>query len=145
MADYLHWRENNEAPAEGSYKLSDIKDNEKALICPETGRLMTKYLISKESHHRIDLSRHAHAVWLDKGEWQLLKQQNLAGNLNDIYSDPWQQDIRNAQTKDALDNLYKEKFTDDYSELKRIRDWLSDKENKSDYLAFLLSDDPYAL
>ena len=102
LADYLRWKEKNETPAEGSFESADIQDNEKALICPETGRLMTKYLISKDSSHRIDLSRYAHAVWLDKGEWQLLKQENLTGNLNDIFSDPWQQDIREAQTKDAL-------------------------------------------
>lgn len=146
LSDYLRWKEKNELFAEGNHASANIEDNEKALICPETGRLMTKYYITKDSSHRIDLSRHAHAVWLDKGEWQLLKQKNLAGNLNDIFTDPWQQKLREAQSKDALNQMYLEKFGEArYTELKRIRNWLELQENKTDCLAFLLQDDPYKL
>jgi len=93
MSDYLRWQDKNEVLSDGEHTSVEIEDNEKALICPETGRLMTS----------------------------------------------------EAQSKDKLEAMYQEKFKDDYEELKRIRAWLEQQEGRTDYLAFLLLDDPYSL
>ena len=143
LPDYLRWRETNAFPAKGSVTLEAVTDTTKAMICPETGRIMLKYLISKETDHRIDLSRLANAVWLDKGEWDLLKAEGLTGNLHEIFTDQWQASIRESETADVLTAVYGQKFGKDYAELKRIRSWLRTKDNYSDMLAYLIAADPY--
>ncbi|MFT5611914.1 MAG: Zn-finger nucleic acid-binding protein [Arenicella sp.] len=56
------------------------------MVCPVSGRLMTKYRISKDIDHRLDLSPTASVIWMDKGEWGLLKEKGLAGKLNQIFT-----------------------------------------------------------
>lgn len=64
-------------------------DTAKAMVCPLRGGLMTKYRISADTQHRLDLSPTVNAVWLDKGEWNLIKEKGLATKLSDIFTDHW--------------------------------------------------------
>ncbi len=41
---------------------------------------MRKLRLSTTTEHRIDYSASVAGVWLDKGEWQLLKEEGLAGS-----------------------------------------------------------------
>ena len=144
LTDFLRWKSNNEIP-NSSIKSCEIKAEEssKALLCPKTRVLMTKYKISNDSDHRLDLSPSIDAVWMDKGEWALLKAKGLANNINLIFTDHWQQDIRSAESTDIMSVLYARKFGDHYSTLKEFRSVLDKFENRSAALAYLMAKDPY--
>ena len=62
----------------------DASETKKALLCPATGSIMRKFRISANSTHRVDYSHTVGGIWLDKGEWDLLKAEGLAGSLNAI-------------------------------------------------------------
>lgn len=145
LSDFLRWQEQSPEiePAKNIELEVVTQDTIKAMICPKTGGLMTKYKISSDTEHRLDLSPTINAVWLDKGEWALLKSKKLAHKLNNIFTDHWQHDIRNNETSEILTALYKRKFGDSYNEIKNFRTRLQAMENKHEIIAYLLADDPY--
>ncbi|WP_233468340.1 zf-TFIIB domain-containing protein [Zooshikella ganghwensis] len=146
LKDYLRWKEANpDYQFEQATIEVEAEDSKRAMTCPQTGKLMVKYRISKDTDHRLDLSPDVHGIWLDKGEWDLLKKAGLAGNLNAIFTDPWQRKIREANAKEVFEQLYKEQFgDDDYQKLKQTRDWINQHPKRSDLLAYLVADDPYS-
>ena len=145
LNDYLRWLENNTNPeftADLDTAVS-AEETAKAIVCPKTGSIMLKYRISKDTEHKLDLSPAINAIWLDKGEWELLKQQGLAGKLNEIFTDTWQRKIREAKTADVMTAMYEKEFGDNYEAIKTFKALLENMNNKSDVIAYLVSDDPY--
>lgn len=146
MQDYLNWKASAvHAEVTGELEL-DTRDHDEAMPCPEAGRIMLKYEVSKNSAHRIDYSRYANAVWLDAGEWNLLKLEGLTEQLNEIFTDAYQAALRAAQVKESLDDMYRYKFGDAaYEDLKGMRSWLVSQGQRSDMLSFLMAQDPYTV
>ncbi len=144
LSDYLSWKDQADLNFSEQASGAEVhaEETEKAMLCPKTGALMTKYRISKDTEHRLDLSPSVNAIWMDKGEWELLKAQGLAGELNNVFTAHWQHEIRGQESAEILDALYQKKFGDNYQKIKDFRE-LIDGENKSEVIAFLLSDDPY--
>jgi len=141
LSDFLRWKESNEPTTDNV--AVEIQETSKAMVCPKTGRLMTKYKISKDIEHRLDLSPSINAVWIDKGEWELLKENGLATKLNNIFTNHWQHEIRSQESADIIKALYKEKFGENYAALKEFRERLNSMSARSEALAYLMADDPY--
>lgn len=145
LTDYLRWKDDNKNADFTSDRESTlvIDETERAMICPKTGRLMTKYRISGDTEHRLDLSPTINAIWLDAGEWQLLKQRGLAGRLNNIFTDHWQREIVSQESAEILTALYERKFGEHYETIKAFRALLEQFDDKHEAIAYLLADDPY--
>lgn len=145
LGDYLRWQDSNENAQFVSDTSSKIEaqETERAMLCPKTGGLMIKYRIAKGTEHRLDLSPHINAVWLDKGEWDLLKRHGLAGRLNEIFTDHWQSTLRSRASADVLDGLYAKRFGKNYAQIKAFRALIDGMELRSEAIAYLLADDPY--
>ena len=155
LADYLRWMENNTDLAKLNVNSASDADSDeatvvaeetsKAMLCPKTSTLMLKYKITKDSEHKLDLSPSINAIWLDKGEWQLLVSKGLAGKLNEIFTDNWQRKIREAKTADTMEAMYEREFGDSYTEIKAFRELIHTMKNKPEVIAYLVSDDPYSV
>ena len=145
LRDYLRWKElNPEAELFADITaLESDNDTHQALRCPFTGGVMTKYRISKENDHHLDLSPKINAVWMDRGEWELLKSEGLAGKLNNIFTDHWQRQIRADESAEMLRVLYERRFGDFYADIKAFRAKLDNREDRSEIIAYLLAEDPY--
>ena len=145
LGDYLRWQDNNpEVDLNTNPPVEvEIDETSKAMLCPKTGGLMTKYRISKDTDHRLDLSPTINAIWLDKGEWGLLKANGLAGRLNNIFTSHWQKNIRHQESEEVLKAMYQEKFGDDYQALLKFKDTLDNMQYRSEAIAFLLAEDPF--
>lgn len=147
LGDYLAWQQNAQDFDSSEQPAATITadETEKALLCPVSGSLMLKYRISHDSEHRLDLSPAVNGIWLDRGEWQLLKERGLATSLNKIFTAPWQKQIRDDSAKATLEGLYDEKFgTDGHQKLKDLRTWLSDQDQRAAMIAYLAADAPYS-
>ena len=142
LGDYLRWQDNNpEVDLNTNPPVEvEIDETSKAMLCPKTGGLMTKYRISKDTDHRLDLSPTINAIWLDKGEWGLLKANGLAGRLNNIFTNHWQREIIAVETSEALDELYARKFGEHYEKVKEFKKVITEMNNRSEVIAYLLSD-----
>lgn len=148
IEDYVAWQERN---ADYPFKDAEIteqevQETERALICPVSGALMTKLRIQSGSPRRVDYSPRVGGVWLDKGEWDVLKAEGLAGCLNALLTDSWQKRIRADQTRATFDNLYRSRFgEEDYKKAQEIRNWLQNHPMKAELRSFLLTQDPYSV
>lgn len=145
MGDYFRWQDQHpefDVKVDPPLEVA-AEETEKAMICPITGGIMTKYRIAKGTEHRLDLSPTINAIWLDKGEWAILKSNGLAGRLNNIFTNHWQHEIRSQESADILESLNRKKFGERYAEIVAFKAMLDALENRSEAIAFLLSDDPY--
>lgn len=146
LTDYLHWLGKGKSVLTSATSLveRDDHDTKNAMLCPITGQIMLKYRISNKSSHRLDLSPSISAIWLDKGEWELIKEEGLSRQLNQIFTEPWQRKVKSDQAKETLEVMYLEEFGEsDYTKLKEIRIWLENNDNKQAMLAYLLAGNPY--
>ena len=126
----------------------DTIESEHALLCPETGAIMTKFKITSDTDHRLDWCNTSSAVWLDKGEWSLLKEKGVADKLNQIFSEEWQNKIIAETARNARESLLIDKIGEEnYSRLKLVRTWLHEQsnENKALMVSFLVSRDPFTV
>lgn len=149
MIDYFRWQEQGgldekEEVAVGEVQINvDAEETSKAILCPKTGGLMTKYRISKDTDHRLDFSAPLNAVWMDKGEWDLLKKSGLVNRLNNVFTNHWQQDIRAQESVEVMEELYRRRFGAHYEALKECRNLLDTMAKRSEAVAYLMADDPY--
>ncbi|WP_448547030.1 zf-TFIIB domain-containing protein [Thalassotalea fusca] len=144
IEDYVAWKERHPEHVFDERVSCEIEESKHALLCPVTGTIMRKFRLSNTTEHRIDYSASVGGVWLDNGEWELLKQEKLAGSLNAVLTAYWQRNVRMNSTKDNFVEIYKDKFgEEDYQTVKEMRDWLSSQPNKHDLKAYLLAEDPY--
>lgn len=147
IEDFVSWKEQNQAyQFFESYELTEeITDTKHALLCPVTGGIMRKFKMTASTNHRIDYSASVGGLWLDKGEWELLKSEGVAGALNTIVTNQWQNQIRANTTANNLSAVYATKFGNDtYEKAKSLREWLHAQPNKSDLRAYILAEDPYS-
>lgn len=147
IEDFLSWKEKNpNHQFNDSIDISEeAEDTTNALLCPVSGTIMTKYRISATTDHKVDYSNAAGGIWLDKGEWQLLKQEGLAGSLNSLVTGHWQNKLRQTTTQNNFEELYKSKFGEEnYETIKAFREWLNQQEQKADMRAYILAENPYS-
>lgn len=149
LIDYLSWQSVTKFATTADENLVnttiEADESSRALICPVTGKLMTKYRISSKTSHKIDLSTAANGIWLDKGEWELLKQQGLAHKLNSIFTEPYQKHIRDELASKSFEELYQQQFGEEaYQQLKTFRTWLDQQDKRAEILAYLIAEDPYS-
>lgn len=146
VEDYVSWKERNPQYCFTDATVTeDVADSQHALLCPVSGVIMRKLRITKDSSHRLDYSAPVGGVWLDKGEWELLKSAGLAGSLNGILTEQWQNKIREQKAEETFTQLYISKFgEDDYQKIKTLREWLQQHPKKADLRSYLLADDPYS-
>ncbi|GAA5215022.1 zf-TFIIB domain-containing protein [Corallincola platygyrae] len=122
----------------------EATDTQHAIACPISGRLMRKLKISTDVPHRIDYSAAVGGIWLDKGEWELIKASGLADILNTLVTQHWQDKVKSDKTKQNFEKHYIEKFgAENYRRLREIRDWLAEQENAAELKDYLLASDPY--
>ncbi|MCO1333005.1 hypothetical protein MO867_01505 [Microbulbifer sp. OS29] len=151
IEDFLAWKRQNP-----DYQFSDnldmetlsevaAEDTKRAILCPIAGVIMQKIRIQAGSEHRLDYSPAVGGIWLDKGEWELLKTEGLAGSLNFLVTHEWQMQIRESKAQETFSEIYRSKFGNElYSKMKEVREWLYSQEHKADILAYLNAEDPYS-
>ena len=78
---------------------------------------------------------------MDDGEWELLKENQLSGNLNDIFTDHWQRKIQAERSSEILSQRYQQLFGDKYTMIKKFREDIRSLPEKAEIIAYLLADD----
>ena len=77
LQSYLAWKERQPqevaAPAASATPVVPDDSRQRALVCPESGRLLLRYRVGHGLQFHIDRSPTTGGVWLDKGEWEALK------------------------------------------------------------------------
>jgi Zn-finger nucleic acid-binding protein len=121
-----------------------VPDHGRAKLCPECGCILIKYEVGRGLNFTLDQCGHCHGIWFDKNEWESLKQRNLHDEVHKIFTASWQTQARKEERKKNLEQIYFSRFgSDDYAEIKRMREWIYLHTRRDELLAFLNDVDPY--
>lgn len=145
VEDYVVWKDRHPDYAFSNDAAFEVENTKRTLLCPVSGKIMHKYKIAHDSGHKLDYSPSVGGVWLDKGEWEYLKEKNLAGSMNKVFTSQWQKSVREKSAEITFADLYQEKFGEEsYAKVKEVRQWLNNHPCKIDLRAYILADDPYS-
>jgi Zn-finger nucleic acid-binding protein len=134
----LHQHRQQSLP-EGYTPLIDDDSRQRALLCPESGRLLIRYRVGHGLNFHVDLSPVSGGVWLDKGEWDALKSQGLHSELHYIFTASYQRQIRSAEYEEALLQKFVERIgLADFQKVAAFKSWLATHPKQRDICCFLM-------
>jgi len=149
LNDYLIYLSRSEPLEDSIEEMTDgsflVDDTKKAMLCG-CGAIMHKCRIRYETDRRIDYCSTCQTVWLDAGEWEYLKENNLHRLINKLFTEPYQRKLRVEKTRTVLSEKYTDQLgEEEYKQLKEVRDWVYNNENKELLLAYLNAKNPYSV
>ena len=144
LLNYRFWADQqsheNVHKIEAVDKVVDAEDNAKAQVCPKCSKLMTKFQIGSDASNRLDLCTSCDEAWLDKGEWSLLKELDLADKLPKIFTDAWQRNIRLQRQEKIHKQRYENLLgTEDFASLNAFKEWLDQHPEKEAIKQYLIT------
>lgn len=125
-------------PLDSAKELSEVEDSAHAKLCPKCNRLMAKYKFSNQSANRLDYCAPCSETWMDKGEWELVKEAGLEQNLAEIFTDKWKRLLREQRTAEVLEGRYRSLLGDEvFDQSVSFKTWLGEQEKQRDILQYL--------
>lgn len=138
LLNYRYWLAKQSKEVSTNFEIDQVEDTQRALICPKCTRLMFKYRIDLDQSNRIDVCAGCGEVWLDKGEWELLKALGLYERLPDIVTDRWQKNLAQQHRKERQEERYKNLLGDmAFYKAADFKMWLEQQDNKHDIVNYL--------
>lgn len=120
-----------------------IPEFELARLCPRCRRILVKYKIGRNIAFKIDRCGNCAGVWLDADEWKALRSRNLHDELNRVFTDHWQEEVKKDETRKALEKIYAEKFgEEDYGKIKDFKTWIEQHDKSGEIKAFIRDKNP---
>ena len=112
--------------------------------CPECRFRMVRYLVGHGFNFTLDQCGGCKGIWLDRNEWEALKERNLHDDVHAMFTAFWQAEAQKERRRKHLEEIYITRFgADDYLESTKIRAWLSARTNRQELLAYLTDHDPF--
>jgi len=108
-----------------------------ALLCPETGTLMSRFQVGHGFQFTIDRSSTG-GIWLDAGEWEELKQRQFHDELHLVFTAPWQKNARDLLAAKHTEERLKERFGDELlAEIQQLKAKLAAHEYRDYAIAYI--------
>lgn len=146
LADYQSWLKSDERshldfpPAE--LKMS-IPEFELVRLCPECRRILVKYKVGKNIPFNLDRCGTCAGVWFEKDEWEVLRSRNLHADLQKIFTDHWQEEVKKEETRNHLEKMYEQKFgKEDYDKIREFKNWMDNHQKEDEIIAYLRDPNP---
>lgn len=138
LMNYRYWAD--QTPAANTNFETDVvaEDNKQAKFCPKCSRLMTKFKIENDSPNKLEFCAGCDEVWLDSGEWQLLRELELHTHLPRIFTDAWQRNLRVQQREMHLKENYRKRLGDEtFSKADDFKAWLECQPERTQIIQYL--------
>ena len=138
---YLTWKEQypQAAPAAGPAPAVPDDSKQRALICPESGRLLLRYRVGHGLQFHLDRSPATGGVWLDKGEWEALRSKGLHVALNLIFTASYQRQVRTTEYTQNLTETFENRIgAVDFAKVTDFGAWLVRHPQRRDICCYLL-------
>ena len=138
LGDYRQWR-SVEPEVEPPEPSSDaVLDNAKALLCVRCKGFMLKFRMANELENFIDFCPACDDVWLDGGEWSLLKKLGIEDSLAKILTEPWQRKLKRKLFHELAADRLRERFNHaDIDKINSIAEWLKEHPEKEEIFRLL--------
>lgn len=123
---------------EGEFDEVSGQDTQGDKSCSDCGRFLTRYSIGHGVQFHVDQCSACAGIWLDSGEWEILKQKNLHNAIHFMFSEGWQSRVSKQIQQKNYDDMMAEKFgTELFEEIKQLRGRLSDLKLRDLAVAYL--------
>jgi Zn-finger nucleic acid-binding protein len=124
---YFDWRDGREPT--GDLDLSaasdDVGDLKRAKLCPQDGRIMTRYRTSGTAGFWIDRCGACGGAWFDGSEWEATVAAGLHEALTDVFSDAWQREAEEVMAATSRrERLAESVGEEDLERTDAFRDWI---------------------
>ncbi len=128
---YLEWLQKERAPIKPlpeNYQPETVSDIDRpALICPESGSILTRYRVGHGLDFKIDHSYVSGGIWLDPGEWEALKSKGLHDHLTMIFTAQYQHKVRDEAAATRHRNFLEERLdANALSKMDEFCAWIKD-------------------
>jgi len=108
-----------------------------ALLCPESNCLLVRYRVGGIGIY-IDRSPISGGIWLEAGEWNLLKENTIHASLHQIFTTSYQKRILREEAHEALMHKFYTDLGEDVAEdLVHLAEWLKLHPKKRRIIAWL--------
>ena len=147
-SDYDDWSRNTNDESINQEKLEEYLpeyDTKKVTMCPDCGKILIKYKVAKNIPFSVDHCENCNGVWLDKDEWDTLIQNNLHHHMMRFFTEPWQHKIKLEMSVAKFEEIYKNRFGNDYDKILEIREWIRSNPKKDHIIAFITDENPFKL
>ncbi|HEY5561184.1 MAG TPA: zf-TFIIB domain-containing protein [Clostridiaceae bacterium] len=150
FGDYLEWSNCHDIETVESNPASihsQVIDSDNPKVCPDCGTILSVYKVANNLAFKLEHCATCNGIWLDKGEWTNLEENNMNHKINKFFTETWQKNLRDDELREYFEDFYKSRFgTEGYEKIKEVKEWLDNNDkNKSMLIAFLLNNDPYKL
>lgn len=137
LMNYRYWLDQNPAVDQTVQDIV-VEDSGDIKACPKCSRFMTRFQVGADTANRIDMCTGCDEAWLDKGEWELLKQLDYHGQLPKIFTDAWQRNIRLKKQENTQKERFRELLGEhDFDKVDVFKQWLDQHPDKSQIKLFL--------
>ena len=115
-------------------------------LCPESGHIMKRFKVFPKVDFYLDRCSHCNGIWFDSHEWDVLVEHNMQDKVNQFFTAPWQDKLREKETRANMEKIYQDKLgADDYQRVQEVRAWLEENPRRAMLIAFLQADDPFEI
>ena len=119
-----------------------IEDNTQARLCSKCSGLMIKYKMDLDNENKLDYCASCDYVWLDQGEWELLKSNGLAESLHEITTESYQKSLRDEAQFQREEAYYHELIGKEaFDRLLDFKIWLNNHPEKEAMKVYLFKAD----
>lgn len=138
-ADYLAWMKSGAPADDPGPRPERGPDAEPALRrCPDCQYVLARFRVGEGIAFAIDHCRNCAGTWLDASEWDALRERGLHDDLLHVFTDEWQQSVRDGERRARLDAEFRARVGEaDYARLLQAREWLDAHPRRPELLAFL--------
>ena len=143
---YLAWLrlQKNSLPEKPTGDIAPELRTDTLKLCPESGHIMKRFKVFPGADFHLDRCGHCNGIWFDSAEWDILVSHNMQDKVNQFFTAPWQERLRQKESHDNMDRIYRDKLgPEDYQRIQQIREWLDANPRRAMLLAFLQADDPF--
>jgi Zn-finger nucleic acid-binding protein len=131
LDSYLQWKEQHpnaaNPVAENNPPALAEDSKQRALLCPESGRLLLRYRVGRGLQFHVDQSPATGGIWLDKGEWEALKANGLHTQLNLIFTASYQRNVRAAEYEQTMEKAFRARLGDaDFTRANEFKRWMTE-------------------
>lgn len=122
----------------GEFDEVSTMDRHGEKLCSECGIYLARYSIGHGIHFHIDQCPQCAGIWLDSGEWEVLKKKNLHNAIHFMFSESWQLRVGRENQKEDLDEIMYEKLGYElYTKVTSLRSKLIDHNMRDVVIAYL--------
>jgi Zn-finger nucleic acid-binding protein len=135
---YLQWQESSPSIAQGASPPLPQTEDPGPRLCPYCGRFMTRFRIALDLPFQLDRCGGCAGMWLESGEWAILRARGMLTRLNAIFADSYQLQLRQEEARRQQEDRYRTLLGEEtFQRVQEFKRWSKPHAKRSVIMAFL--------